>query len=106
MQADSQLADAFSAQRIAQHGYGRALLAAAASGELFDLVESKDSGKTASPQQPVTAGSPALNRAQVKAGAQQSMKQLQDHRQRFNEVRRPCSNCLLQSPPCDHAFRP
>ena len=93
MQGGAGHGDALTAEQAEQKDGGRALRAAKASGELFDLVESKD-GKQTDPQQTSdTAGDAQTDGTQRLVGAMETMKTLRDHRQRWRQVRRRHGTC-------------
>jgi hypothetical protein len=94
VQVDSQHADALTVQdgEHQQHRQRRALLAtAAASGELFDLVESKDSSRKDAQQAVSDSGSGQRfqNRWQRREAAQRTLRELKKHEERLVGKNKP-----------------
>jgi len=86
LQGDAQHGHALIVEKAAQNDGGRALRAAKATGELFDLVEPKDSRPTDPQRQAGTDADAQTDSTQRLVGAMATMKTLRDHRQRWRKV--------------------
>ncbi len=95
MQRDGRQGDLLTVEKADHNDGSRALRAAKATGELFDLVESKDS-RQSDPQQQ-TDGDAQADSTQRLIGAMATMKTLRDHRQRWRKVRGRRGTCSQQS---------